>query len=55
MRELHFKGKEFLHNHHLTVPHRLLVAHPDKSVGEPRLDGSLEAEKVQSDLLQAGG
>lgn len=32
MPELHFKGKEYVFNHHLTVPHRPLVAHPDKSV-----------------------
>ncbi len=41
MPELHFKGKEFVYNHHLTVPHRPLVPHPEKSVGPPRLDGNL--------------
>ena len=34
MPELHFKGKEYVYNHHLTVPYRPLVAHPDKSIGE---------------------
>ena len=34
MPELHFKGKEYVYNHHLTVPYRPLVAHPDKSVGD---------------------
>ena len=34
MAELHFKGKEYVYNHHLTVPYRPLVAHPDKSIGE---------------------
>jgi adenine-specific DNA-methyltransferase len=33
MPELHFKGKEFVFNHHLSVPYRPLIAHPDKSVG----------------------
>lgn len=36
MPELHFKGKEFVYNHHLTVPYRPLVAHPDKSIGDER-------------------
>lgn len=34
MPELHFKGKEFVYNHHLTVPYRPLIAHPEKSIGE---------------------
>lgn len=34
MPELHFKGKEFVYNYHLTVPYRPLIAHPDKSIGE---------------------
>jgi adenine-specific DNA-methyltransferase len=33
MPELYFKGKEFVYNHHLTVPYRPLETHPDKSVG----------------------
>ncbi len=41
MLELDFKGKEFVHNHHLAVPHRPLLPHPEKSIGEPRLDGNL--------------
>lgn len=41
MPELNFKGKEFVYNHHLTVPFRPLEVHPDKSVGEPALDGNL--------------
>lgn len=41
MSELVFKGKEFVFNHHLTVPHRPLVPDPQKSVGSPRLDGNL--------------
>lgn len=34
MPELQFKGKEFVYNHHLTVPYRPLIAHPDKSLGD---------------------
>lgn len=41
MPELDFKGKEFVYNHHLAVPHRPLIPHPDKSIGAPRLDGNL--------------
>ncbi|MGI9345924.1 MAG: site-specific DNA-methyltransferase, partial [Gammaproteobacteria bacterium] len=41
MTELHFKGKEFVRNHHLSVPHRPLVPDVQKSVGEARLDGNL--------------
>ncbi len=33
MPELYFKGKEFVYNHHLTVPFRPLVPQPDKSCG----------------------
>ena len=41
MPELLFKGKEFVFNHHLAVPHRPLVPDAGFSVGEPRLDGNL--------------
>lgn len=41
MPELNFKGKEFVYNHHLSIPHRPLVPDADKSIGEPRLDGNL--------------
>jgi adenine-specific DNA-methyltransferase len=34
MPELHFKGKEFVFNHPLTVPYRPVVAHPEKSFGD---------------------
>ena len=33
MPEIHFKGKEFVYNHHLTVPYRPLIAQPEKSLG----------------------
>lgn len=41
MPELSFKGKEFVYNHHLAVPHRPLVPDAAKSIGEVRLDGNL--------------
>jgi adenine-specific DNA-methyltransferase len=42
MPELHFKGKEFVYNHHLSVPYRPLVPQADKSVGETHdLNGNL--------------
>ena len=41
MTELVFKGKEFVWNHHLAVPFRPLVPHPEKGIGPPRLDGNL--------------
>jgi adenine-specific DNA-methyltransferase len=34
MPELHFKGEEFVYNHHLTVPYRPLIAQPEKSLGD---------------------
>ena len=50
MSELNFKGKEFVYNHHLTVPHRPLVPDADKSIGAARMDGNLI---VQGDKLHA--
>ena len=41
MPELSFKGKEFVYNHHLSVPHRPLVPNAEKSIGDVRLDGNL--------------
>lgn len=42
MPELHFKGKEFVYNHHLSVPYRPLVPQADKSVGAAHdLNGNL--------------
>ncbi len=48
MPELHFKGKEYVFNHHLTVPYRPLVSHPDKSIGKD--SGNLI---IQGDNLHA--
>ena len=41
MSELNFKGKEFVYNHHLSVPFRPLVTHAEKGIGEPSLDGNV--------------
>ena len=41
MTEINFKGKEFVYNHHLSVPFHPLVPHPNKGIGEPALDGNL--------------
>lgn len=41
MTELNFKGKEFVYNHHLAVPFRPLITHPDKGIGESALDDNL--------------
>lgn len=41
MPELQFKGKEFVYNHHLTVPFRPLEPDAAKGIGTPALDGNL--------------
>ena len=41
MSELNFKGKEFVYNHHLSVPFRPLLLDAGKGVGEPSLAGNL--------------
>ena len=41
MPELVFKGKEYVYNHHLTVPYRPLVPDAKKSVGPGDLSGNL--------------
>lgn len=50
MSELSFKGKEFVYNHHLAVPHRPLMPDASKGIGEARLDGNLI---IQGDNLHA--
>jgi adenine-specific DNA-methyltransferase len=50
MPELEFKGKEFVRNHHLTVPYRPLVPDASKGIGEPDLDGNLI---IHGDNLEA--
>ena len=41
MPEIVFKGKEFVYNHHLTVPYRPLVPDAAKGIGAPDLAGNL--------------
>jgi len=41
MPEIVFKGKEYVYNHHLTVPYRPLQPQADKGVGVPDLSGNL--------------
>jgi adenine-specific DNA-methyltransferase len=41
MPELVFKGKEYVYNHHLTVPYRPLVPDKKKSIGPADLGGNL--------------
>lgn len=50
MTELNFKGKEFVYNHHLSVPVRPLEIQADKGIGDPSLEGSLI---IQGDNLHA--
>ncbi|MCV6547095.1 MAG: site-specific DNA-methyltransferase [Cohaesibacter sp.] len=50
MTELNFKGKEFVYNHHLSVPIRPLEMHGDKGIGDPSLDSNLI---IQGDNLHA--
>ena len=39
--EINFKGKEFVYNHHLSVPFRPLIPHADGGIGEPSFSGNL--------------
>lgn len=41
MSELNFKGKEFVYNHHLSVPFRPLIIHPKKGFCHPSLEDNL--------------
>lgn len=41
MPEIVFKGKEYVYNHHLTVPYRPLLPHAEKGIGPADLAGSL--------------
>ena len=50
MPEIQFKGKEFVFNHHLSVPYRPLISHQDKSIGDGALNENLI---VQGDNLHA--
>lgn len=50
MPEIQFKGKEFVFNHHLTVPYRPLLPNKDKSIGSGDLNENLI---IQGDNLHA--
>jgi len=50
MPEIVFKGKEYVYNHHLSVPYRPLVADAGKGIGLPDLAGNLV---VHGDNLHA--
>ena len=50
MPEIVFKGKEYVYNHHLTVPYRPLLPQTDKGIGPADLGGNLI---VQGDNLHA--
>ncbi len=50
MPEIVFNGKEYVYNHHLTVPYRPLVVQPGKGVGDADLAGNLV---IHGDNLQA--
>jgi adenine-specific DNA-methyltransferase len=41
MPEIQFKGKEFVFNHHLSVPYRPLVPHKGKSIGAGNINENL--------------
>jgi adenine-specific DNA-methyltransferase len=51
--ELQFKGKEFVYNHHLTVPFRPLEMHAEKGIGDARLDGNLVIQGDNLHVLKA--
>ena len=53
MPELQFRGKEFVYNHHPTVPFRPLEMHADKGIGDARLDGNLTARSDNLHALKA--
>jgi adenine-specific DNA-methyltransferase len=50
MTEIVFKGKEYVYNHHLSVPYRPLLVQPDKGIGPGDLAGNLV---IQGDNLHA--
>ena len=53
MSEIVFKGKEFVYNHHLAVPFRPLIVHPDKGIGKPSLEGNLVIHGDNLHVLKA--
>lgn len=53
MTELTFKGKEFVYNHHLSVPFRPLEMHPENGFGAPSLDDNLITQGDNLHALEA--
>ena len=53
MTQFLFKSKEFVYNHHLTVPFHPFDMHADKGIGRPRLDGNLVIHGDNLRALQA--
>lgn len=41
MTNINFRGKEFVFNHHLSIPFHTLEPQPDLGVGEPSIEGNL--------------
>ena len=41
MANINFRGKEFVFNHHLSIPFHILEPQPGLGVGEPSLEGNL--------------
>jgi adenine-specific DNA-methyltransferase len=54
MPELYFKGKEFVYNHHLTVPYRPLERQPDKSILPPFQGEGRGGDGVSGNLIIHG-
>ena len=51
MPEIQFKGKEFVYNHHLTVPYRPLIAVPEKSIPSS-MDEKAGSESSENLIIQ---
>jgi hypothetical protein len=51
MPEIQFKGKEFVYNHHLTVPYRPLIAVPEKSIPSS-MDEKAGGESSENLIIQ---
>ncbi|SHE56906.1 adenine-specific DNA-methyltransferase [Lampropedia hyalina DSM 16112] len=54
MTEFVFKGKEFVHNHHLSIPHRPLVPDASKSILPLETDGQAPPARLDGNLIIHG-
>ena len=54
MTEFVFKGKEFVHNHHLSIPHRPLVPDASKSILPLETDGHAPPARLDGNLIIHG-